>query len=140
MNLDLTDEETAAQTGRARPDHRRRPVSALAPHPDAESHQGEDPAGAAEGLMRRQGPPPRDDAVKRKKSQPGPPMTLGNAAAARVRVIVWCRDCGRQVEPDPAEQAGRYGGATSVLDWRERLVCSRCGISLSSPIRALRGS
>ena len=27
------------------------------------------------------------------KSQPGPPMTLGAAAAARVRLIVWCREC-----------------------------------------------
>jgi hypothetical protein len=24
------------------------------------------------------------------KSEPGPPMTLGNAAAAHVRLIVWC--------------------------------------------------
>jgi hypothetical protein len=24
------------------------------------------------------------------KSEPGPPMTLGNAAAAQVRLIVWC--------------------------------------------------
>jgi hypothetical protein len=32
-------------------------------------------------------------------------MTLGNAAAARVRLIVWCRDCSHQVEPDPAETA-----------------------------------
>jgi hypothetical protein len=37
------------------------------------------------------------------KSEPGPPMTLGNAAAARVRLIVWCRDCQYQVEPDPAK-------------------------------------
>jgi hypothetical protein len=35
------------------------------------------------------------------KSYPGPPMTLGNAAAARVRLIVWCCDCRHQVEPDP---------------------------------------
>jgi hypothetical protein len=54
-------------------------------------------------------------------------MTLGNAAAARVRLIVWCRSCQRQVEPDPAEQAQRYGAETSVLEWRERLVCSQCG-------------
>ena len=33
------------------------------------------------------------------KSQPGPPMRLGNAAAARVRLIMWCKACGRQVEP-----------------------------------------
>jgi hypothetical protein len=25
------------------------------------------------------------------KSQLGPPVTLGNAAAARVRLIVWCK-------------------------------------------------
>jgi hypothetical protein len=61
------------------------------------------------------------------KSEPGPPMTLGNAAAARVRLIVWCRDCGHQVEPDPAEQAERYGAETAVPDWRDRLVCSKCG-------------
>jgi hypothetical protein len=61
------------------------------------------------------------------KSQPGPPMTLGAAAAAQVRLIVWCRACQHQVEPDPAEMAARYGADTSVLDWRERLVCSKCG-------------
>ena len=61
------------------------------------------------------------------KSQLGPPMTLGNAAAARVRLIVWCKDCQHQVEPDPAETAARYGAETTVPDWRERLVCSRRG-------------
>ena len=54
-------------------------------------------------------------------------MTLGNAAAAHVRLIVWCKACGRQVEPDPAEMAERYGTEMTVPDWRERLVCSRCG-------------
>jgi hypothetical protein len=39
------------------------------------------------------------------KSYPGPPMTLGNAAAARVRLIGWCKGCQRQIEPDPAEMA-----------------------------------
>jgi hypothetical protein len=29
--------------------------------------------------------------------------------------------------PDPAEQAERYGAETAVPDWRDRLVCSRCG-------------
>jgi hypothetical protein len=59
------------------------------------------------------------------KSLPGSPMTLGNAAAARVRLIVWCKDCGHQVEPNPAEMAQQYGAGTGVLDWRHRLVCSR---------------
>jgi hypothetical protein len=61
------------------------------------------------------------------KSQPGPPMTLGNAAAAKVRLVVWCKDCQHQVEPDPAQMAARYGAETPVLDWRERLVCSQRG-------------
>jgi hypothetical protein len=55
----------------------------------------------------------------------GPPMTLGAAAAAGVRLIVWCKECRHQVEPDPAKMAARYGAETSVLDWRERLVCFR---------------
>jgi hypothetical protein len=57
----------------------------------------------------------------------GPPMTLGNAAAARVRLIVWCHDCGRQAEPDPAEMAERYGAETTIPEWRERLVCGESG-------------
>jgi hypothetical protein len=48
------------------------------------------------------------------KSEPGPPMTLGNAAAAHVRLIVWCRECRHQVEPDPPELARRYGPETTV--------------------------
>ena len=54
-------------------------------------------------------------------------MTLGNAAAAGVPLIVWCWDCGYQVEPDPAELARRYSDQTTVIEWPERLVCSRCG-------------
>jgi hypothetical protein len=57
----------------------------------------------------------------------GPPITLGAAAAAQVRLIVWCKTCQHQVEPDAAEMAARYGADTSTLDWRERLVCSECG-------------
>jgi len=39
-------------------------------------------------------------------------MTLGNAAAARVRLIVRCLNCRHQVEPDPAETAEQYGPET----------------------------
>jgi len=39
------------------------------------------------------------------KSQPGPPMTLGNAANAKVRLIVWCKARQHQLEPDAAEMA-----------------------------------
>jgi hypothetical protein len=47
-------------------------------------------------------------------------------ATAGARIIVWCRDCSDQVAPDPAEMAARNGVETSVLDWRERVICSRC--------------
>jgi hypothetical protein len=36
-------------------------------------------------------------------------MTLGIAAAAGVRLIVWCKSCQHQVEPDPAEMPARHG-------------------------------
>jgi hypothetical protein len=52
---------------------------------------------------------------------------IGAAAAAGVRLIVWCRACRRQIEPDPAELAERYGAGIAVLDWKARLVCSGCG-------------
>jgi hypothetical protein len=61
------------------------------------------------------------------ESEPGPPVTLGNAAAARIRLIVWRKECRYQVEPDPAEMVERYGAEMPVPEWRERLVCSKCG-------------
>jgi hypothetical protein len=61
------------------------------------------------------------------KGYSGPPMTLGNAAAAQVQLIVWCLDCRHRVEPDPAEMAARYGDEMPVPAWHQRLVCSQCG-------------
>ena len=60
------------------------------------------------------------------KPYAGPPMTLGSAAAAHVRLMVWCKGCGYRAEPDPAEQAARYGAEMTVPDWHERRVCSQC--------------
>ena len=57
----------------------------------------------------------------------GPLTTLGNAATAKVRLIVWCRDCQHRIEPDPAEHAARYGAELPVIDWVKRLKCSQCG-------------
>ena len=54
-------------------------------------------------------------------------MTLGAAAAAQLRFIVWCKDCQHQVEPDPGELAEEYGAASTVLDRSQRLVWSKCG-------------
>jgi hypothetical protein len=41
------------------------------------------------------------------KSKPARPMTFGAAAAAGVRLIVWCKKCGDQVEPGPSDLASR---------------------------------
>jgi len=54
------------------------------------------------------------------RTEPGQPMTLGNAATNHVRIIIWCRACQHQVEPDPAVMAARYGAPTR-----------RCSISVS---------
>jgi len=32
-----------------------------------------------------------------------------------------------EIEPAPAEMAAHYSAETPVSDWRERLVCSKCG-------------
>ena len=69
--------------------------------------------------------PPLAPLMQRRR--PGPPTTLGNAATAKVRVIVWCRDCQHRIEPDPAEHAARYGAELPVIDWVKRLKCSQCG-------------
>jgi len=54
-------------------------------------------------------------------------MTLESAAAAHLRLMVWCKAYRHQVNLDPAEQARWYGPETPVPEWRRRLVCSQCG-------------
>jgi len=61
------------------------------------------------------------------KAYTGPLATLGSTAAARARLIVWCRDCSHRLEPDLAEQALRWGAELSVRAWVGRLKCSQCG-------------
>ena len=53
----------------------------------------------------------------------GPPMTLANAAAAKVRLIAWCLGCQHR----PVETVAPHGAALPVLDWAARLVCGQCG-------------
>jgi hypothetical protein len=55
------------------------------------------------------------------------PLTLGQAIAARDRLIVWCTACQYRVEPDITELVARHGAETTVIDWNARLVCSQCG-------------
>jgi hypothetical protein len=77
------------------------------------------PASSAAGLE-----PGRAQTVNR---HTGPPATLGSTATAGARLIVWCRDCRHQIEPDPAEMAEQYGAEMAVPDWHKRLVCGQCG-------------
>lgn len=51
---------------------------------------------------------------------------LGIPAATRVRLIVWCKACQHQVEPDPPSKRA-IGGEATVVDWHKRLVCFKCG-------------
>jgi hypothetical protein len=47
--------------------------------------------------------PPHHESRRRRGDHRTLIVTLGNAIAARVRLIVWCKACRDQVEPDPAE-------------------------------------
>jgi hypothetical protein len=44
-----------------------------------------------------------------------------------VRLIVWCKACNHQAEPDVSDQVARYGAALAVPEWAARLRCSVCG-------------
>jgi len=92
-NLDLTDEETAALVRElnAITDGDRYQFSA--PHPDPEGDPGQAAtaagartATAAEGVRAAAGA--RRPEAPRAKPETGPPMTLGGAAKAGVRIIV----------------------------------------------------
>jgi len=56
----------------------------------------------------------------------GPPATLGSTLAANARVIVMCRHCGHEAEPDLKHQILRYGAELPLPEWGARLVCSQC--------------
>jgi len=64
----------------------------------------------------------------------GVPMTLGAAAVVGVRLIVWCREGGRQIEPELAELARHRGATTTVVEWREEArllpVCESANVDL----------
>jgi hypothetical protein len=55
------------------------------------------------------------------------PLTLDQAHAAKVRIIVWYKACRYQTKPDVAELVAHHGTKTTVIDWEARLVCSQCG-------------
>jgi len=45
------------------------------------------------------------------------PMTLGQALAAHVRLIAWCKSCNHRAEPDLAIQVAQHGSGMPVPDW-----------------------
>ncbi len=61
-----------------------------------------------------------------RESEKGP-ATLGTSLAAHLTLIVWCKACRHQVEPDVAEQVARYGADLSLTEWAARLRCTECG-------------
>jgi hypothetical protein len=63
---------------------------------------------------------------RRRQGEPGP-LTLGQALAAKVRLIVWYKLCARRTEPDVAELVSWHGAEITVIDWAKRLRCSVCG-------------
>ena len=69
-------------------------------------------------------PPPKR---RQTSNEPIRPATLGTTLDARLRLIVWCRQCRHEVEPDVAEQVERHGADLTVIDWAARLHCSECG-------------
>jgi hypothetical protein len=62
-----------------------------------------------------------------KRDHESAPMTLGQALAAKVRLIAWCKSCGHQAEPDVATQVAQHGAPMPVPDWARFLRCSTCG-------------
>src|SRR5205085_7920516 len=65
-------------------------------------------------------------ATSREKGESGP-LTLGQALAAHVRLIVWCRRCNHRADPDIAVQVAQHGPLLPVLDWARLLRCMECG-------------
>jgi hypothetical protein len=47
-------------------------------------------------------------ATQRSKGE-SEPMTVGQALAAHVRLIAWCKSCNHRAEPDLATQVAQHG-------------------------------
>jgi hypothetical protein len=54
------------------------------------------------------------------------PMTLGQALAAQVRLIVWGKSCNHRSEPDNAIQVAQHDSGMTVIDWARLLRCIEC--------------
>ena len=65
-------------------------------------------------------------ATQRSKGE-SEPMTVGQALAAHVRLIAWCKSCNHRAEPDLATQVAQHGrsglGAAAAL-YGMRCACA----------------
>jgi hypothetical protein len=69
----------------------------------------------------------RPDMASSRDKRESVPMTLGNALAAHLRLIVWCKSCNHRAEPDLATQVAQHGSGMLVPDWARLLRCTECG-------------
>jgi len=156
MTLDLTDDETAtlAQLLRRAITGWPLPTVAAPRAPDpGEARTAETPARTSATTQSLHGTLCGQEQATRMNSYRGPPMTLGNAAAAHVRLIVWCwgcastqlrawpqqcRECKRQVEPDRA-RSRRDGRALWCRDAGPRMARSACVLRLRRTAGRFRG-
>ena len=58
-----------------------------------------------------------DTAVRSRFGESFRPATQGSTFAAGVDLIVWCKACRHQVEPDVADLVSRYGAELPVPEW-----------------------
>src|SRR5438309_1253016 len=66
-------------------------------------------------------------AIRRRYEESFRPAALGSTLGAHLALIVWCKDCRHQVEPDISDQVERYGAGLTLLEWAARLWCGECG-------------
>ena len=55
------------------------------------------------------------------------PITLGQAVAAHVRLIVWCKNCNHKADPDITAMVAHHGSGMTVIDWARLLRCTESG-------------
>ena len=53
-----------------------------------------------------------------------PLLNFGQAVAAKVQLIVWCKACPHRFEPETAELAEQHGDATTLPAWARRVRCT----------------
>ena len=53
-------------------------------------------------------------------------MTPGQALAAHVQIIAWCKSCDYRADSDMAVHVTQHCAGMTVLDWARLLRCTEC--------------